>query len=85
MIELGDKVKDSISPFGGIVVAEIKYMNGCKRYQIQREKLEGGKIITEWIDEEQLIITSKAKVEPVLKQRKKDPGGPGDVPSFSLP
>lgn len=86
MIELGDKVKDTISPFTGIVISEIKYLNGCKRYQVQREKLEAGKIISEWIDEEQLVVTEKMKKEPVLKKKKKDPiGGSGDIPSFGLP
>ena len=52
---------------------------------MQRLTLESGKIVSEWIDEEQLRITSKKKITPVIKKKKKDPGGSGDVPTFSIP
>ena len=58
-IEIGDKVKDKLSPFKGIVIAEIKYYNGCHRYQVQAEKLEAGKIVDEWIDDSQIVLVEK--------------------------
>ena len=35
MIKLGDKVKDSITGFEGIAVAECEYLYGCKQFQIE--------------------------------------------------
>lgn len=85
MIELGDKVKDTISGFQGIVVSKCEYLNGCKRYQIQSVKLEAGKMVSEWIDEEQIEILTKVKVKRALKKKDKAPGGSRDVPRFSKP
>jgi len=82
MINLGDKVKDTITDFEGTVVARIIYLNGCVRCQVQAKELKDGKIIeSEWIDEGQLICKDKAKEE-----EKDSTGGPGSVPSgFSHP
>ena len=85
MIELGDKVKCTITGFQGIVIAKIEYTNGCKRYQVQPQKLEAGKPISEWIDEEQLKVLTPKMAKRVLKKKDKDPGGSGDVPTFSHP
>ena len=69
-IKLGQKVKDSITGFEGIVVAKAEYLDGCIRYQVQPQQLPDGKSIdTEWIDEQRLTDKSKAKV-----------GGPQDRP-----
>ena len=81
--EMGDLVKDEISGFSGIVVTRIEYLNGCKRYSILARKLEAGKPVEEWIDEAQLKIIQKAKEPKAIK--KKDPGGPGNVPTFNIP
>lgn len=85
MIDLGDKVKETITGFQGIVVSKIEYLNGCKRYQIQSVKLDAGKIVSEWADEEQVQILTKVKVKRALKKKGKDPGGSRDVPRFSKP
>jgi len=71
-IKLGDKVKDSITDFEGVVIARIEYLNGCIRYSVQPTKLnEKGEIAeTAWIDEQQLVKKSKVKT-----------GGPGVVPT----
>ena len=87
-IEIGDKVKDKLSPFKGIVIAEIKYYNGCHRYQVQAKKLEAGKIIDEWIDDGQITLVKKAiKVKAIEATEipEENPGGPGDVPTFNIP
>ena len=71
MVELGRKVKDSITGFEGIAVARCGYLNGCVSVQVRPQELtEGGKMPkTEWIDEQQLDEVSEAKI-----------GGPGDIP-----
>ena len=77
MIELGKKVKDSITGFEGIAIARIEYLNGCISVEVRPTKLssEGKMIDAEWIDEQNLITKSKATS-----------GGPQDTPpSFSTP
>jgi len=71
MVKLGQKVKDRITGFEGIVIAKCFYLNGCTSCQIRPDKLkEDGSIHeTQWIDEQQLDNESKASS-----------GGPGDVP-----
>lgn len=78
MINLGDKVKDTITGLEGIVIAKIIYLNGCIQYEVQPKGLDkDGKIIkSAWIDEGQLIPKKRTKVE-----KEKGPGGSGSVPS----
>jgi hypothetical protein len=51
-IELGEKVKDSITGFTGTVVARSEYLKGCIQYQVIDK--EPDKDI--WIDEQQLKV-----------------------------
>jgi len=83
MINIGDKVKDMVTDFEGIVVARAVYMNGCIRCEVLAKITKDGKPIEgEWIDETQLICKKKAKVQ----SKEKDTGGPCDMPSeFSHP
>jgi len=79
MINLGDKVKDTITDFEGTAVAKIIYLNGCIRYEVKPKGLEDGKTVeAEWIDETQLIVKDKAETR---KEKKDEPGGPGSIPS----
>lgn len=41
----GDKVKDRVSGFTGIVIARYEWMNGCIRYEVQPDKLKDSKPI----------------------------------------
>jgi len=70
LINLGNKVKDNITGFSGVVVARAEYLNGCISIQVQSAKLKDGvPIEAEWFDEQRLEINSKAKS-----------GGPQDRP-----
>ena len=40
MINLGDKVKDTITDFEGTAVAKIIYLNGCIRCEVKPKGLE---------------------------------------------
>ena len=63
MIKLGDKVKDSITGFGGMAVARCEYLNGCVSIEVQPMGLKDGEPIKKhWIDEQNLTDVSKAKV-----------------------
>lgn len=76
MADLGDKVKDVITGFTGIVIAKTKYINGCSRCGVQSTELGKDGLPTESIgfDDPQLRIIAKKKV----KETSKDTGGVGD-------
>lgn len=62
--DLGDKVRDSVTGFQGIVTCRSEHLNGCKRYGVQAQKLKDNKPAeAEWIDEAQLTSVSKCAVE----------------------
>jgi hypothetical protein len=89
MIDLGDEVKDVVTGLKGIAIGRIEYLNGCVRYDVKPAGLKQGKTIEgEWVDEQQLIVIKKGAFEsskPKSKEPKKQPGGPGRVPSFRTP
>lgn len=77
MIQLGDRVKDSITGITGIAVARTHWLHGCDRITVQPEKLDEGKMpesVT--IDEPQLVLVKAKQVLP----GKKDTGGPKPEP-----
>ena len=56
-VNLGDRVKDKITGFKGIVVGITYWLNGCVRAGVQMEKMKKGESIqTEWIDDVQLEV-----------------------------
>lgn len=76
MTKLGERVKDTITGFQGIVTARCSYLNGCEQLLIQSQKLDkDGKVIKgEWIDEPQLVVLEEP-IEPIKKVKKEKPGG----------
>lgn len=56
-IGLGEKVKDSITGFEGVVVARAEYLNGCVSYQVEGKDHEK----EFWFDEQRLTIKSRAR------------------------
>jgi hypothetical protein len=59
-IELGDIARDTITGFRGVVVCEMKWLHGCKRFALQPQELKDGKPIeTQSFDEPQLELVSK--------------------------
>ena len=61
MVNLGDKVKDTVSGFVGVAVSRHSYLNGCDRVSVQPAannktgKLEG----SQTFDEPQLKVLKK--------------------------
>ncbi len=81
---LGKKVKDKITGFTGVAVAECKYINGCLCYEVRPERLKDGCMLkTEWIDVQQLeLVNPKLSVppdsgDPTIHRRRKLPSGKG--------
>ena len=83
MIKLGDKVKDRITGFTGVVTAISTFLNGCVRMSIQGIALKDGlPTVSEWIDEAQLKLVKAGVIKAVAQgpagprrdaQRMKDP------------
>lgn len=83
MIRLGDRVKDKITGFTGVVVGITSWLNGCVRVGIQGASLKNGiPLGTEWIDEAQLKLVKAGVIKAVAEgpagprrdaQRMKDP------------
>ena len=62
-IKLGQKVKDSITGYTGIVIARSEWLYGCIRITVQSEKLQdnGFPIDDYTFDEPQAILIEDAK------------------------
>ena len=80
--KLGQKAKEKITGFTGIIVARIDYLTGCNRYSLQTEDLYEGKPV-DWqnFDENQLeLVKEKKEKKPKIKKEKTDKGGPRPSP-----
>jgi hypothetical protein len=77
-INLGDKAKDSISGFTGIVTGKFSFLNGCVRMRIDPDKLDKSGLVIDGrdFDEEQLVLVKAAKARIVAPS-----GGPRPGPS----
>lgn len=72
-INLGDKVKDTVSGFAGVVTCRHEYLNGCARLSIQPPVNKDGTLPEERsFDEPQLKVTKPR----VVKEGSKRKGGP---------
>lgn len=73
MFSLGDKVKDIVTGFEGILIGKTDFLNGCTRWGVQSDTLKDG-LPTEaqWFDEPQLELVEAGKVS----SGPKDTGGP---------
>ncbi len=78
MVELGDKVKDTVTGFSGIAVCKVDYLQGCRRFGVQAPS-KNNKKPDEWqyFDEPQLqVIKRGALKRPTIKlPRKRLTGG----------
>ena len=72
-IQLGDKARDSITGYTGIVIARTEWLNGCWRITIQAQELKDGKPVdNQTFDAEQVeVVDAKHKPEPARRT-----GGP---------
>lgn len=69
--ELGDKVKDRVSGFKGIVTSRTEYLNGCQQYGVAPPIDKEGKMLDSYnIDGQQLDLVDAGlnKTKPVAKR-----------------
>ena len=83
MINLGDKVRDSISGYEGIVIGITEWLHGCRRIGIKPMKLDkdGKPLEIEWIDEPQCVLVEEQKHAPTEEAEN---GGPRDAPTRNV-
>lgn len=76
-IQLGETARDTISGFEGVVIADTKWLHGCRRLTLQPRALKDGQpIAAATFDEPQLELV-EAKTEPGTDKT----GGPRDEPA----
>ena len=71
MIEMGQKVRDTVTGFEGVATATIKYMVGRRAWLVEKPKMdiESGEpigFIREWIDAPRLEVVPVDPVDPAL-------------------
>ncbi len=78
-IKLGDKVKDKITGFEGIVIARIEYLNGCIQYGVKARVKEAALKEAEYIDEGQIERLgpgiNKPEPKPTKEKEPRKTGG----------
>lgn len=80
MVNLGDKVKDSISGFIGIATGRSEYLYGCVRICVTPAEMKDGKPIDPlWFDEDQLSLLESVSV-PSPESAEVRKGGPAPAP-----
>jgi hypothetical protein len=62
MVNLGDRVKDKINGFVGIVIGSASYLYGCEQILVAPEVLgeHGKRPDAEWIDEDRVEVVHRA-------------------------
>jgi hypothetical protein len=80
MVALGNKVRDSITGFEGIVIGRTEWLYGCTRLGVEPQKLHEGKPVeAQWFDEQRLTVLTDDKPQ-VSKDSKARTGGPHNDP-----
>lgn len=80
--DLGDKVRDRVSGFEGIVCIRMEHLNGCRQYGIYPPVDKDGKIPdAHYIDGEQLELVDNGLNETAPIKRKATGGAMTKAPS----
>jgi hypothetical protein len=78
-VQLGDRVRDRISGFEGIVTGKHEYLYGCRRVTVSPTELkEGKRIESDWLDEDQVDLVESAVI-PAPSSAPERGGGPADL------
>jgi len=61
-VRLGQRVRDVVTGFEGIVVSRVEYLSGCVQYCVKPHVGEDGKMLEgEYIDEQRIEIVGDGK------------------------
>jgi hypothetical protein len=83
VVELGDRVKEKITGFIGIVTGISHWLTGCSTCGVQSKGTNDGKPISpQWFDIGRLEVIDKNVISQgdVLVAEEPIPGGPQDIP-----
>ncbi len=77
MVNKGDRVKDRITGFTGIVWGVTDYLEGCRRLHVMPEKLKDDGSVPDLgvFDEPQVEVLEKGAYK-IRESKAKKPGGP---------
>jgi len=77
-LELGQKVKERITGFSGVVMARVEYLTGCHQYAVGPQKMDKDGTMPGWtyLDDDLLV-----KVKGKISLKKKPTGGPQQTPN----
>ena len=74
MLELGQKAKDKITGFEGVITGRAQYLYGCDQYCIVPPAKDGQIKDGQWFDEGRIEITGRGILPEEVQVEK--PGGP---------
>lgn len=77
-MNLGDKVRDIITGFEGIVMGECRYLTGCEQRLVMPQEMRDGKYPeSTWLDIDRLALVQSAAVSIPVST----PGGDKPAPT----
>lgn len=83
-IQLGQRVRDTVSGFEGVVVCRAEWLNGCIRFSVQARVDKDGKLPElQWIDEPQCEALEDPPATNPIRQPQRM-GGPRNDPARSF-
>lgn len=74
MIELGQKAKDKITGFVGVITGRAQYLYGCDQYCLVPPAKDGKIEQGQWFDEGRILVTGPYITAAEVRVEK--PGGP---------
>lgn len=74
-MKFGDKVKDIISGFTGIVTGKAQYMTGCNQTLVSQQD-SAAKAEAAWFDDSRLKVVKQSAVSLPRAAVARNPGGP---------
>lgn len=80
-IDLGDRVKDIITGFEGIVTGKCQYITGCDQVLVQpRVKDDGSKAEGGWFDSDRCTVINAGAIDPLTVRSVERPGSDDPAP-----
>jgi len=73
MIKLGQKAKDKVTGFEGIIVGKAEYLFGCNQFGLAPEAKDGKINGTSWFDEGRIEVLGRGILPEEVTTKK--PGG----------